>query len=80
MKSVRILRWLPLLFVLILTACSQQTSGVNAEGNVVVELFNQKPEITQQLEEVATEFETENPGTDIIITTIGSGEGAAGLQ
>lgn len=69
-----------LMLVLFLTGCSSADTSVEGQGENIVELFNQKPEITEQLEKLAEAYESENPGTDLIITTIGSGEGTAGLQ
>lgn len=69
-----------LMLVLFLTGCASADTSVEGQGENVVELFNQKPEITEQLEKLAEAYESENPGTDLIITTIGSGEGTAGLQ
>ena len=55
-------------------------SGVS-DGVVTVDFFNQKPEITAQLEELADMYNEENDGdTRVTITTVGSGEGSAGLQ
>lgn len=55
-------------------------SGV--EGGVVkLDFFNQKPEITAQLEELAQMYEEQSEGqTEVTITTVGSGEGSAALQ
>ncbi|GEL67438.1 ABC transporter substrate-binding protein [Marinilactibacillus psychrotolerans] len=55
-------------------------SGVS-DGVVTVDFFNQKPEITAQLEELADMYNEETDGnTRVTITTVGSGEGSAGLQ
>jgi raffinose/stachyose/melibiose transport system substrate-binding protein len=58
--------------------------GGNAgqEGNgVSIDFFNQKPEITGQLQELATMYEEQAEGdVEVTITTVGSGEGAAALQ
>lgn len=55
-------------------------SGVS-DGVVTVDFFNQKPEITAQLEELADMYSEETDGnTRVMITTVGSGEGSAGLQ
>lgn len=72
--------WLIFILTLFLTACSTAGSPATSQGQTVVELFNQKPEITEQLETLAEAYEAEHPETNLIITTIGSGEGAAGLQ
>lgn len=54
--------------------------GGNGES-VTVDFFNQKPEITAQLEELADMYsEQSENNVNITITTIGSGEGSAGLQ
>lgn len=74
------------LTALVLVGCGNSgeeevDSGVSSDGEtVVVEFFNQKPETTPQLEELAQTFSEENENVQIEITTIGSGEGAAGLQ
>lgn len=48
---------------------------------MTVDFFNQKPEITAQLEELADMYNEETDGdTRVTITTVGSGEGSAGLQ
>lgn len=72
--------WVFFIFVLFLAGCSTAADSVSNQGKIVVELFNQKPEITEPLENLAAAYEAEHPNTDLIITTIGSGEGAAGLQ
>lgn len=55
-------------------------SGVNGDV-VTIDFFNQKPEITTQLEELADMYSEETGGnTEVTITTVGSGEGSAGLQ
>ena len=78
LKAFRAL--LLMLSVLFLSACSQQTSGVSDGGKITLELFNQKPEITAQLQTLASDYEAEHQNTHIVITTIGSGGGSAGLQ
>lgn len=55
-------------------------SGTTSDGEIIVEFFNQKPETTRELEELAQKFSEENENVLIEITTVGSGEGAAGLQ
>lgn len=55
-------------------------SGINGDM-VTIDFFNQKPEITTQLEELADMYSEETGGnTEVTITTVGSGEGSAGLQ
>lgn len=61
-------------------ASGDNESGVS-DGVVTVDFFNQKPEITAQLEELADMYSEETDGnTRVTITTVGSGEGSAGLQ
>lgn len=61
-------------------ASGDSESGVS-DGVVTVDFFNQKPEITAQLEELADMYSEETDGnTRVTITTVGSGEGSAGLQ
>lgn len=67
------------LFIL-LVGCSNQNSTDSGEGVKEIEFFNQKPEISRQLEELANIYSEEHDDVKITITTIGSGEGAAGLQ
>lgn len=66
------------------TACGSEGEETGGGGGnsetVVVEFFSQKPEITTQLEELAATYSAENPGVQVNITTVGSGEGAAALQ
>lgn len=58
----------------------QNEGGTNGES-VTVDFFNQKPEITAQLEELAEMYsEQSENNTEITITTVGSGEGSAALQ
>lgn len=71
--------FVPILF-LFLTDCSFGATSGSANGEVVIEFFNQKPEISRQLEELADSYSEQNEGVRITITTIGSGEGVAGLQ
>lgn len=47
---------------------------------MVIEFFNQKPEISNQLEDLAEIYNEQNDNVGVTITTIGSGKGAAGLQ
>lgn len=82
----------PLLAVpVILSACGTGGSSGTSEGSgsesgtndgvVTIDFFNQKPEITSQLEELAEMYSSETGGdTRVTITTVGSGEGSAGLQ
>ena len=72
---------IPILLIL-LVACGKaenKTSEGDA-GEVVVEFFNQKPEITRQLEELAQTYNEQNENVRITVTTVGDSEGAAGLQ
>ena len=69
----------PFLFIL-LVGCNDQNSTDSSEGVKEIEFFNQKPEISRQLEELANTYSEEHEDVNITITTIGSGEGAAGLQ
>lgn len=56
-------------------ASEEDTSAIN------IDFFNQKPEITAQLEELAAIYEEHSDkNIDITITTVGSGEGSAALQ
>lgn len=75
------LLWLIPMFFLFLVGCGtdEETSSGDGEG-VVIEFFNQKPETTRQLEDLAQTYTEQNENVTINITTIGSGEGAAGLQ
>lgn len=69
--------------LLLLVGCTNTEEGESSgtEGEeVVVEFFNQKPEISRQLEGLAQSYNAENENVKVSITTIGSGEGAAGLQ
>lgn len=66
---------------LFLTACGSGGETGNGEDDaVVVEFFSQKPEITNQLESLAATYSEQNPGVNVNITTVGSGEGSAALQ
>lgn len=81
-KIIRFALIIPILF-LVLVACgtNESDSGDSASGeDVTIEFFNQKPEITRQLEDLAQTYSEQNEGVEINISTIGSGEGAAGLQ
>lgn len=69
----------PLLFIL-LVGCSDQKSTDSGKGVKEIEFFNQKPEISRQLKELANTYSEEHDDVKITVTTIGSGEGAAGLQ
>ncbi|WP_208560415.1 ABC transporter substrate-binding protein [Marinilactibacillus kalidii] len=62
------------------SAPTDSDSGVEG-GVVTIDFFNQKPEITAQLEELAAMYEEQSDGnTEVTITTVGSGEGSAALQ
>lgn len=81
-NTMRFALIIPILF-LVLVACGTNgsDSGDSASGeDVTIEFFNQKPEITRQLEDLAQTYSEQNEGVEINISTIGSGEGAAGLQ
>lgn len=71
--------FIPILFIF-LVSCSDQGSNISSDGEKVIEFFNQKPEISNQLEELAEIYNQQNDNVRVTITTIGSGEGAAGLQ
>jgi raffinose/stachyose/melibiose transport system substrate-binding protein len=80
-KMLTIFLMLPLL-MLVLIACTSnegETSGTDGE-EVVVEFFNQKPEITRQLEGLAETYSEENENVRVTITTVGDSGGSAGLQ
>lgn len=79
LQTVRRFLFIPILFML-LTGCSNQGSNDSSTGEIEIEFFNQKPEISRQLEELAAAYSEENEDVKITVTTIGSGEGAAGLQ
>lgn len=77
--------------VLVLSACGtggveqenggSSPQGEGADGAVSIDFFNQKPEITGQLEELARLYEEQADGdVNITITTVGGGEGSAALQ
>lgn len=56
-------------------------TGTETGDAITVDFFNQKPEITRQLEELASMYEDQSDANvDITITTVGSGEGSAALQ
>lgn len=71
--------FIPILFIS-LVSCSDQGSNISSDGEMVIEFFNQKPEISNQLEDLAEIYNEQNDNVRVTITTIGSGEGAAGLQ
>lgn len=71
--------FIPILFIS-LVSCSDQGSNISSDGEMVIEFFNQKPEISNQLEDLAEIYNEQNDNVGVTITTIGSGEGAAGLQ
>lgn len=55
-------------------------NDTNGES-ITLDFFNQKPEITGQLQDLAEMYsEQSDNNTRITITTVGSGEGSAGLQ
>src|SRR5690625_2433412 len=78
-KKLKYFLLAPFLFIL-LVGCNDQNSTDSSEGVKEIEFFNQKPEISRQLEELANTYSEEHEDVNITITTIGSGEGAAGLQ
>lgn len=56
------------LAIFALTACGQEQTA--SDGKIKVEFFNQKKEMTDTLEEIAQDFEKENPNIDIEITNV----------
>ena len=48
---------------------TEENTAADAAGKVTVEFFNQKVEIVDILEELIAEYETENPGIHIELTT-----------
>lgn len=70
---------LPILFI-VLVACGNTGNETGDGEEVEVEFFNQKPEITRQLEELAQTYSEQNENVRVTITTVGDSEGAAGLQ
>lgn len=80
-RFLKILGIVPLVFF-VLAACTSnegESSGTDGE-EVVVEFFNQKPEITRQLEALAQTYSDQNKNVRITITTVGDSGGSAGLQ
>lgn len=71
--------FVPILFIL-LVGCSDEGSTISSDGRMEIEFFNQKPEISRQLEELVDLYNDQNEDVEITITTMGSGDGAAGLQ
>lgn len=60
---------------------TEEGSGNGSGEGITVDFFNQKPEITGQLQELAEMYEEQaDEDVNITITTVGSGEGAAALQ
>lgn len=78
-KILKQVFFIPILFIS-LVSCSDQGSNISSDGEMVIEFFNQKPEISNQLEDLAEIYNEQNDNVGVTITTIGSGEGAAGLQ
>lgn len=78
-KILKQVFFIPILFIS-LVSCSDQGSNISSDGEMVIEFFNQKPEISNQLEDLAEIYNEQNDNVRVTITTIGSGEGAAGLQ
>jgi len=81
-KIAKLALLFPLLFIL-LVGCTNnegQTSEGGTDEEIVVDFFNQKPEISRQLEELAESYSEQNENVRITVTTIGDSEGAAGLQ
>lgn len=68
-----------LLTSLLLGSCSSNSSG-GSQKETVVEFFSQKPEITDQLKDLANTYSKEHENVRVNITTVGSGEGSAALQ
>lgn len=75
----------------VLAACGtgEYTQGIDSEpsdeesegGGITLDFFNQKPEITGQLQELAEQYEAQTDSdVNITISTVGSGEGSAALQ
>lgn len=54
-----------------LGACSND--GKSADGTVTIEYFNQKKEMTKTLEEIARDFEKENPKVKVKVVNVPNG-------
>jgi len=54
-----------------LGACSNE--GKSADGTVTIEYFNQKKEMTKTLEEIARDFEKENPKVKVKVVNVPNG-------
>lgn len=82
-KMAKLALVFPVLFIL-LAACAGGNEGQSGEGasgdEIVIDFFNQKPEIASQLEELANTYSEQTDGVRVTITTIGDSEGSAGLQ
>ncbi|WP_035053008.1 ABC transporter substrate-binding protein [Carnobacterium pleistocenium] len=68
-----------LILTLLLVGCSSDSSS-SGEEEIIVDFFNQKIEINDQLESLAEKYSAENPNVQIRFTTVGSGDGAAAMQ
>lgn len=66
------------IFSIVLAGCSSKKEGGNAEGGegkeVTLDIFQFKVEFKDQFEAVAKEYEKNNKGVKINITTVGGGE------
>lgn len=79
-RYLKLILMIPLIFF-VLMACTSNEEASGADGEeVVVEFFNQKPEITRQLEDLAQTYSDQNENVRITITTVGDSGGSAGLQ
>jgi len=84
-KIVKLTLVFPVLFI-VLVACGNSGEGTgtgDAGGSgdeIVVDFFNQKPEIASQLEGLAESYSEQTDNVRVTVTTIGDSEGAAGLQ
>lgn len=67
------------ILIVFLVGCSASNDSAS-EDEVVVDFFNQKIEINEQLEALAEKYNEENPNVQIRFTTVGSGDGAAAMQ
>lgn len=67
------------ILIVFLVGCSTSNDS-GSEDEVVVDFFNQKIEINEQLEALAEKYNEENPNVQIRFTTVGSGDGAAAMQ
>lgn len=63
-----------LLAAAVLTGCSSESSSSDSKDKVTIDVFQFKVEFKDQFEDVAEQYEKENPGVEINITTVGGGE------